>query len=281
MKQQTLAFSAAVAVVLVMAHQTARGQDSRLVGSDVSGNRLVSIDCSTGAATEIGPFNQDVVGGAMTGLAYDPVNERLYGIGNQGGFYRVNVSTGRGVFIGNTGLGNPNGLAYDSVHEVLYASNCWYPGPANDLYRVDVTTGAATLVGSVGESYTNVEGLAYSPKTDTLFGVADYQGQLVAIDRVTGAASPLPTALPLDHAWRGLAYDPVEDVIFGTCYQEDAFYRIDPATGAATYIASISATGGIEVQGLAVIPEPATLGLVGLGLSALFMRRRRGARRSG
>ncbi|KKM15574.1 hypothetical protein LCGC14_1694680, partial [marine sediment metagenome] len=82
-------------------------------------------------------------------------------------------------------------------------------------------------------------------------------------------------ALPGDHMWRGLAYDPFGDAILATAFTDDGLYEIDPATGTATRMATLVWDGQIEVQGLAVTPEPATLALLALGTCLALLRKRK------
>ncbi|KKL10638.1 hypothetical protein LCGC14_2553830, partial [marine sediment metagenome] len=152
-----------------------------IYGSEMWRAHLVTIEPSTGAVTDVGPFG--TTHGAMTGLAYDPVYNVLYGITNQDGLYRINPSTGQATeIVWPMGFGNVNGLAYDSLNEVLYASDCTTAD--SRLFALDVDTGQATLVGTITNA-SNVEGLAYDAAADTLLGVSDYTGRIVAIDRAT------------------------------------------------------------------------------------------------
>ena len=116
--------------------------------------------------------------------------------------------------------------------------------------------------------------MGFDASTGTLYGLAvglagveiHGYGQVLVIDPATAAAVALGPALPSAHPWRGLDFDPQTDRLVASGGQGLSF--IDKATGVAE-----APTGGLYVQGLAVIPEPATLGLLALGGLAVMRRK--------
>ena len=265
---------AAVLAGLLLGATQARGEWP-LLGSKAHGgssSTLRVLDRATGAGSLIGPYVPGVM--AMNGLAYDATHEILYGISpHTDQLYTIDPVTAQVAPVGqpgDLGFGNANGLAYDPTAGVLYGTD----NPTNSLFTIDPDTGLGSPVGTIGGGFSNVEGLGFDPRTGTLCGLADgtggsevfYYGQIVLIDVTTGVATALGDPLPSQRIWRGLTFDPQTEGLIacggsGLCW-------IDLDDGAATYI------GGTYVQGLAVIPEPATLALLAVG-GLLLMRRRR------
>ena len=94
------------------------------------------------------------------GMAFDDVNNILYGTGGVDGLYQIDVLTGTASLIGSMGVSAGfGGLAYDNAAGILYFNE----GNAGNLYTVNVSTGAATLVGPNG--VLRIDGLAWAPDT--------------------------------------------------------------------------------------------------------------------
>lgn len=266
----------ALSLPLLVALPGVASGESTLMGSQPGAkSKLYALDRSTGAGTEIGFYVPSVE--SMNGLAYDAVHDVMYGISPaRDRLYRICPTTADVTPIGSSGdlgFGNANGLAYDPVHEVLYGSD----NTTNSLFTIDTTTGRGCLVAQIGGGFSNVEGLGFDSRTGTLYGLADgrdgeevfYYGQIVVIDPATAYATALGDELPSERIWRGLTFDPETGGLIAC--GGSGLYRIDVSTGAATFI------GGVYVQGLAVIPEPATLALLAVGAVGMWLRHRKQA----
>ena len=93
------------------------------------------------------------------GLAFNPNDGRIYGIGNGPNLVAYDPGAGTWSTIGDTGLDWDNGgLAYDPVANVLYACG---GTQGNNLYRIDPATAVPTLIGDSGVFLRG--GLAFAP----------------------------------------------------------------------------------------------------------------------
>jgi hypothetical protein len=244
-------------------------QGELLLGSSAGQDQLTVIDRDTADSELIGRMNIPS-DWAMNGLAFDRVNNILYGISPSADrIYTIDPTNAEVTPIGDIealGFDNANGLAYDPNDRVLYATDL----VTNTLFTVDTSTSVGTAIGPIGGGFRLVEGLAYDSTARILYGLADtLPGHVIVIDPATGDAVGLPNALPLDDdTWRGLTFDPVTDTLFASSDQK--LYQVDPATGVGTLVGTLSP----PIQGLAVIPEPATMGLLALGGLALLKRRK-------
>src|SRR5690349_4044030 len=76
----------------------------------------------------------------------------------------------------------------------------------DQLYRIDLATGLATPVGFVG--FADVEGIAFNPLTNVLYGVDDATQQLITINVNTGAGTAVGSlGLPSLDVNPGLRFD--------------------------------------------------------------------------
>ncbi|KAA3607268.1 MAG: hypothetical protein DWQ01_16365 [Planctomycetota bacterium] len=237
-----------LAILLMIATVSPLAAQNTLFGSDVSLDDLGSIDRNNGAWTTIG--DQGAVD-AITGLAYDPNNDLLYGINpSSDRLYLLDQSTGFATPIGSSGaLGfdNANGLAYDPNQDVMYGADL----NTNTLFTVNVSNSSTTVIGSISGA-SAIEGLAFDPATNTLYGLDDTSDRVVILDTTTAVATPLANALPVSGIWRGLTWDHELGVIWASKVNAGELYRVDPATGAGTFVG----TPTTFVQGLAFKGEP-------------------------
>lgn len=137
----------------------------------------------------------------------------------------------------------------------------------NMLVQTDLS-GVMTWIGETG---IDGRGMAYDDANGILYAVNSADNSLYTIDILTGAATLIgATNIRIDMV--GLAFDEFT----GTLYLNDgdatdSLYRLDVTTGAATLI---GANGYGTIDGLAWIPAPGTLALLGLGALAGTRRRR-------
>jgi hypothetical protein len=264
--------------VAVVALQTAfacgTAVASELYGSDTNFtvNTLVKINPSNGSFQPVGPFNFNV-----QGLAYAPDLDQLFGLSAETHrVYRINRTNAQTTPIG-TGphsFGNANGLAYDTLRHRLVASANGDGGPGNRLFAIDPVTGAYTSLATITGA-ANVEGLAYDPATDTLFGLADTEDRILSIDPQTGAATTRAQLPSLN--WRGLEYDAARQVFYATVSSSGDFYEIALTPTPAVRFIGFTSPG---TQGLALVPEPGACGWFIAACGMILVARRTGRRRT-
>ncbi|TAH35471.1 MAG: hypothetical protein EYC70_12495 [Planctomycetota bacterium] len=202
-----------------------------LFGSDVAANELGEIDRATAAWTTIGPQG---VGFAINGLAYDPRNDRLYGIApNDQRLYLLDMDTGAATPIGAsgaTGFANANALAYDALNSLMYSADL----NTNTLFRVDPATSTGIPVGVI-QGAADIEGLGYDPERNLLYGLDDRDDRIVRIHpRFVTTAHVVD--LPQGFLWRGLDYDTEQNVLWATTVNPGGLYRVDPLVPSVTFV---------------------------------------------
>jgi len=239
--------AATVAALVVVFAPSAPAQ--QLIGGDVAGDRLISIDRDTLEWTLIGVHGNDT----LSGLAYDANHDILYGVSpsddNVFIVDRHNASLRRIGPPGALGFPNTNGLAYDPNHDVLYATD----NNTNVLMTVDVNTGVGRAIGVISGGFTEIEGLGYDPVTDTLYGLTQLQLRIVKIDVDTARAEAVSDPLPAG-VWRGLEFDTQRRVLWATTVVINAsslIYTFDPQTRRLERVGSID--GVPAIQGLGFV----------------------------
>lgn len=233
----------------------------------------------------------------------------LYGVATYSNFgiqslYSINTSSGAATLIGSTGLRQIAGLDWDASSGQLKALTV-----GGDQFSLNTTTGASTLVvdGSFGVpegSVAYANGTAFTTIFDNLntwngaawqqvgpsllapgadisgldFGGTQLLGlalngsgadQLVAFNSATGTASVIGNTGTNASTVGGLAHA----FIGGEWYMSDgaSLYSLNTTSGAASLIGA-HGVGGFS--GLAFVPSPGAVGLIGLG-GLLAARRRR------
>lgn len=237
------------------------------IRSDVN-DILYQIDLATGVSTPIGSgvgFSDVEAltfssGGTLFGV--DDITDQLI---------TINTTTGVGTAVGPLGVSFTDmGLTFDA------AGNLWMSTDApQQFYLVNPGTGEATLVGAQGQEVT---GLA--AQGSVVYGLGgDGRNNLVTINTSTGAATVVGPLVNVSLSDGGIDFDPATGVLWGIHDgATNNIFTIDPSTGTATVVSTtLSGFEGLAIP-QAVVPEPATVLLVGSGLVALAAWR---LRRSG
>jgi hypothetical protein len=244
-----------------------------------------TVDLTTGAFDQIGPTTSDPLGGLVPGA-----NGKLLSISASGNLDSVNPATGVVSVIGATGLGT---LAYTTaeLNGTVYATDL-----KSNLYTVNTTTGVASLIGYTGIPQCPTLTNPADVSDETLFadggklfatfdginlatsGVVD-SPELYQINPATGVATLVgPTALGLDAAVQvnGTAYG------FAFGYSgSNTVLSLNVANGNTTFLndyVSSPVAGGLnsfDIEGATPTPEPTSFALVGIGIAAVLVARRR------
>jgi hypothetical protein len=244
-----------------------------------------TVNLTTGAFNQIGAAIADPLGGLVAGP-----NGKLLSISASGNLDSVNPATGAVSVIGATGLGT---LAYTTaeLNGTVYATDL-----KSNLYTVNTTTGVASLIGYTGipvcPSLTNPAEVS----DETLFadggklfatfdgvnlatsGVVD-SPELYQINPTTGVATLVgSTALGLDAALQ------VNGTVYGFAFGysgSNTVLSLNVANGKTTFLndyVSSPVAGGLnsfDIEGAIPTPEPASFGLLTIGIAALLVVRRR------
>jgi hypothetical protein len=222
---------------------------------------LYSIDTTTGAATLIG----DTGVAEITGLAFDFASGTMYGYTTHSDLYSVDLTTGAASLIADDVAIVPEGdLAFGPTGD-LFATN------GGDFGSVSMLTAAFDVIGPMGTDGFDISGLAFDA-SGMLFGYAmngTLDGALLEINPDTGVAALVGiSGIVDDSAVAGLDVNPDDDGLFLS--NGEGLYAIDRATGTATFLGAHGVSG---MSGIAFIPAPSTVALMGLGLLAAGRRR--------
>ena len=239
-----------------------------LVGIDAYTTGFGYVDRDDASWTPIG-----TAGAVITGMSYDTNHGILYGISpNTDALYTIDPYTGAAFpigAVGSLGYDNANGLAYDPINNLLYGTD----NNTNELFTVDPSTGAAHAIATISGGFTEIEGLGFDPDTQTLYGLTQLQSRIVSINVQTGEATAVSDELPA-RVWRGLEWDPDYHVLYLSAvniFENAEIWNFNPSGGRLDFRGYSVGVEGI--QGLAFIPEPASL-LLCLAAAPLLLRRR-------
>ncbi len=254
-----------------------------LVGVEQDTGRLFSISTADASLTLIGYTGVDNLGALE--MSPDGI---LYGITTDAQLYSIDPTTALATKVLDLDTGRLTGyegsLAFGS-DGTAYATN-FGPVTYPRLLSLDLTTGAGTQIGffdNMSSVRRDVNGLGWRDD-GVLVGLDRYTNSLVEIDPTTGVISSTITTYtePVFGGIGGMALGsdygffatggPISDA---NAPGSNELYSFDPYTGVATKIGNFNSTIFSDgFAGLAVVPEPATLMLLGLGGLSLLRRRR-------
>jgi gliding motility-associated-like protein len=214
---------------------TGSSETGKLIAYDHSGNDLIfEISTIDGSIDSI----QDNVGNDWVGMGYETSTSNLYGLSAFSPFTSVNIQTGASS---NISFFTEDFFAaeFDNVNGKLYAVGNIPSGSGNPvnqfLSTINTSTGAVNVIGNLnlfttGSFYygldDGINGLAYNPTLDVLYGVS-YNGKLFSINVNNGVATLVGNTTP---DLRGLAYNFNTDELWGID-QNATLVKIDKNTG--------------------------------------------------
>jgi hypothetical protein len=202
---------------------------------------------NTGVATPVGS-----PGTTLRGLAYDSVNDVLYG-SDSNSLYTVNKTNGAPTLVGNhTPYINVHCLAYDTTSGTLWGI------AAGRLLSINVNTAVQTEIGQINVgAASGFEGMAYNPNINVLYAIGStsyVQPQLlISINKSTGAGAVVGNTTGAT-ALLGLAYDATTDSLYSvnnanSVGNSETMFRVDMFNGTATPIGT--GTGVTTMRSLA------------------------------
>ncbi|HUJ08429.1 MAG TPA: PEP-CTERM sorting domain-containing protein [Verrucomicrobiae bacterium] len=234
------------------------------------------VNPDTGAATLIGAIGFNQVGA----IDFDPSGGALYAVGNRVSdgtqvLLTINPTTGAGTEIGPTTLsGNVQDISFRNSDDALFGYSGGY------IYTFNITTGVATLLGDTGDGFPSGNGLAFDP-FDTLYKADN--NNLWTINQSTGAGtSVLSLSYPIAGSRaNGMDFDNSTGILWASVNAGSGgsgmnyLATINVDNGDVTEVGMTQSGSDALVVSIALIPEPGTFTLVGLGLVGLLTLRRR------
>lgn len=166
----------------------------QLYGVDDDTNRLLSINHTTGVATEVGSLGT----GSFNDMGLAFIGNTLYMSSTTGGglgsLFSVNTATGAATLIGDFAAG-VRVRSLGSYNGVLYG---W--SNTDTLLNINTTTGVPTTIGAFGFSSPTVgrDGMDIDPATGTIWSIGDSEPRTYTLNSLTGAATVVASNLTCD-----------------------------------------------------------------------------------
>ena len=247
------------------------------LGSD---SRLYAFDSATpGAVTNIGLTS------GLVDIDAHAVNRTLYGVSSTGLASTINLANGAQTLV-TTPLTALTGVTAMDFNPFVDRIRLAGTGNNNNRLTPDVQSptlqqpnGTVSVDGNFTTAGFNVLGVAY---TNPIDGTASTSLYSLGSNGFLHIHSVSPQFNTLTQVGAGLGFTPVGsgfdiDLLNnGYAYDGTNLRLVNLATGVGTSQGAIGLPGGVSLIGLAVIPEPASAMLTGLGaLGMLGIRRRR------
>jgi len=259
-------------VVMVIICIIPNAQALPLIGSDFDGI-LYDIDLSMGTASN--PRNTGINPLAGIELSEDGT---LYGLSTFGSspspnsLFKIDPTTGVSTVIGITGIEvTEGGLAFDPTSGLLYG--CQASGP-DLLYTLDLNSGQAEVKGTILSSG-DVSAISFD-NSGSLYAIDRLEQSLLKLDPFTAdIIKSVELNISLGSIM-GMDFDPSSGLMYvadGSTDGTDTLYTVDLSTGVLSPVGPTGLKGGLS--GLAIVPEPCTISLLGLGGLLVLKKRRR------
>lgn len=210
--------------------------DGSLYQSASDGNDFIlyRVDVNPIRFVRITDLTQNGVTGSFNSLAYNPLDNYMYGMGtNDAKLYRIDA-TGAVEFLGN--VAGMNGV-FKNAGTFDNQGNYYVYGD-NQLRRININTLTFTNIG--GQNTYGSADIVFSPVDNQIYGWSGNPKLLFKMDPNTGAQTRIPGTAPLvingSWGWIGAMYFNAQGDILA--YQGTRMAKIDPNTGIATAVGS-------------------------------------------